>query len=276
MQPIYKKNITKKNEIYKNQLYPRVLRKFNFENNHLPNLIYNLKKIDYEFIWVGNNIGCKVYNPEICIDYGLSPNDIKNIWINKYILESFLKNTPIIQIKNILMRNLFPDEIGDNYYKNDFTNEFISNYKFSRGKKHKNYFYFVHNLFPKGPYVFKKNCDLKKDISKSEVFTLYGYVQNYKCALKKIDELIFFLKKEDPNAVVVFQSDHGIVYDKNNQKDLSLDVDRYKIFNMLKLPRECKNMIKDNMDNINSVRLALSCATNTNIKLLETQNRTGL
>ena len=45
---------------------------------------------------------------------------------------------------------------------------------------------------------------------------------------------------------------------------------------MLKLPRECKNMIKDNMDNINSVRLALSCATNTNIKLLETQNRTGL
>ena len=134
----------------------------------------------------------------------------------------------------------------------------------------------MHNLFPKDPYVFKKNCDLKKDISKSQVFTLDGYVQNYQCALKKIDELIFFLKKEYPNAVVVFQSDHGIVYDKNNQKDLSLDVDRYKIFNMLKVPGECKNMIKDNMDNINSVRLALSCATNTNIKLLEIQKPNGL
>ena len=96
-----------------------------------------------------------------------------------------------------------------------------------------------------------------------------GYIKNYDCALKKIDEIINFLEEKDPNAIVIFQSDHGIDYDSNIKKKTIEDPNKSKIFNLIKVPNNCKNMLSNNIDSINSVRLALSCATNTNQKLLE-------
>ena len=49
------------------------------------------------------------------------------------------------------------------------------------------------------------------------------YMNNYQCTLKTIDKLIIFLEKKDPNAVVIFQADHGVSYvekkDYINEKD---------------------------------------------------------
>ena len=44
------------------------------------------------------------------------------------------------------------------------------------------------------------------------------YMNNYQCTLKTIDKLIIFLEKKDPNAVVIFQADHGVSYDEKKDK----------------------------------------------------------
>ena len=102
MQPIFEDRLNSNSKIYKDQLYPRVLRKYNFDNKRHPNLIYNLNKLNYKFLWLGNDIGCEIYNPEICIDYVPKPKII-NIPINRYILESFLENTPLMKIYNLFI-----------------------------------------------------------------------------------------------------------------------------------------------------------------------------
>ncbi len=268
LQSIFTENLSKNNQIYKDQLYPEILRKFNFENNRYPNLIHNLYKIDYKFIWLGGNIGCEIYNPDICINFAGS-NKINFFYINKYILESFLFNTPITQIYNLIFVNFFKNRDSKSYSEIDFTSKFYNNFNFSKDHHKKNYFYFIHNLFPNLPHIFESNCEVKNDISKINTFSLKGYIKNYDCALKKIDEIINFLEEKDPNAIVIFQSDHGIDYDSNIKKKTIEDPNKSKIFNLIKVPNNCKNMLSNNIDSINSARLALSCATNTNQKLLE-------
>ena len=45
---------------------------------------------------------------------------------------------------------------------------------------------------------------------------------------------------------------------------------------MIKVPKKCHKFVNNNLDNINSVRLAISCATNTKTKLLKRDRRKAL
>ncbi len=45
---------------------------------------------------------------------------------------------------------------------------------------------------------------------------------------------------------------------------------------MIKVPKKCHKFVNKNIDNINSVRLAISCATNTKPKLLKASRRKTL
>ena len=73
--------------------------------------------------------------------------------------------------------------------------------------------------------------------------------------------------------LIITIADNGflIILDKKNGKFNHLPEDKLKskIFNLIKVPNYCKNELNNHIDNINSVRLALSCATNTKPKLLE-------
>mgnify|MGYP000279354285 CR=1 FL=1 len=68
-------------------------------------------------------------------------------------------------------------------------------------------------------------------------------------------------------------------YDEKKQNvifSISTDVESYKIFNMYKVPKKCKTELTNELDNVNAVRFALSCATNTNLKLLKRNIYRGL
>ncbi len=266
MQPIFVDNLNNNSQIYKDQLYPGALSKYNFDNNRYPNLIHNLKKLNYKFVWLGNILGCDVYNPEICIDY-VPKSKILNLTVNSYILESFLENTPLTQIYYLFTKKIFNQKFLTNSYNSDFTAEFFRNYH--NDNINKNYFYLIHNLLPIGGFSFESNCDLSEK-ARNFKFTLEVYVKNYNCSLKRIKEIINFLEKRDPEAIVIIQGDQGVVYVDNKSKNLSTHIDKYKIFNMIKVPKKCHNLVNDKIDNINSVRLAISCATSTKPKLLKT------
>ena len=91
----------------------------------------------------------------------------------------------------------------------------------------------------------------------------FHYSQNYFCALKKIKEFIKYINNFDPEAIVIFQADHG-------QRMINTNTNhRYKIFNLIKVPENCRKYLSNEIDSVNASRLALSCATDTATKLLK-------
>ena len=91
------------------------------------------------------------------------------------------------------------------------------------------------------------------------------YLKTYECMIERIKKFIFFVDKIDPNAIVIVQSDHGIRKLYKNPFNLK----RYKILSLIKVDDQCKDKISNKIDNLNSVRLALSCATSTPPKILK-------
>jgi len=125
-------------------------------------------------------------------------------------------------------------------------------------------------MLPHSPYIYDENCNYKNDDMSGNIQDqLRGYKLNYICALKKIEKLINYLSKKDPNSIVIIQGDHGF---KNNIPTKEpLNLKQFKIFNLIKVPDYCKSFLNNKIDNINAARLALSCATESDIKLLEPQ-----
>jgi hypothetical protein len=276
MYPLQLDDIDKNSFTYQNSLYPASLAKNNFEINKFPNLIKNLKKINYDFRWLGYKLNCKFINPNLCYDYNpLDRKKNKGFIINFYILKSFLSNTPAIDLYKIFNKNLnikiqLPDRkklIDDNIYNSNFVviSDFIQNIKKFQ-KKDQKYFYLIHNILPKlDDYYFESDCK-KKIISINEKLNNYVlYQDNYECALKKINEMIEFINKEDPNSIVIIQADQGHSFSKKDS------LDNYKMFNLIKVPNFCKKYLNNEIDNINAVRLSVSCATNSKVKLLKRQ-----
>ena len=271
--PLQLKNLKKDSFIYQSSLYPAPLSKHNFEINKYPQLIKVLTEINYEFKWLGYKLNCKFLNPDLCYDFVISNKSEKFYNINFYVLKSYLLNTPVIDLYKFLKKNLnikinLPDReklSETNIYNSKFEviSDFILNNK-KYQKKNKSYFYLIHNILPKlDDYYFHKNCNAKNtnlgDITNNYIL----YVDNYECALLRIKEMIEYIDKFDPDAVVIIQGDQGNSFFENEH------LDNYKIFNLIKVPVYCKNYLTNEIDNVNGVRLSLSCATGTDIKLIK-------
>ena len=141
----------------------------------------------------------------------------------------------------------------------------------------KNHFVFIHSLIPApyfvpkdDPLVFNEDCSMRimsknlqvfaNDISRKIERPLFGYETNYICMLKRVKEFAEFIRVYDSEAIVIIQGDSGI----DNLIGLSP-----KIFTLVKTSKECKRHLSNQIDNINAIRLMLSCATNQKVKLLK-------
>ncbi len=276
LKPLELNKFNKKSLKYQNSLYPSVLSKNKFEINNFPNLINDLYKIDYDFKWLGYKLNCKFVNPNLCYDYENKRSYKSKSIINFYILKSFLINTPTLELYGFFRNKLklditLPDrekmklnKKNDLNSRNEVLSEFILNVK-KYQKNHKSYFYFIHNILPSDPFIFDEDCNKKNHVNDDGDMSIYleNYSKNYKCALKKVKEFIEFIDLHDPDAIVVFQADHGekITLNRNNNK--------YKIFNLIKVTNLCKKYLTNEIDSVNAVRLAISCATGTKVKLLK-------
>ena len=95
-------------------------------------------------------------------------------------------------------------------------------------------------------------------------FTKPLYEKNYQCFLKRVKEFIKFINEFDPDAMVVIQSDHGTL---DSPKLLDEEGEYLnKIFTLAKVSNECEKNLSNRIDNINAIRLLLSCATNQKFK----------
>lgn len=254
-------------------LYPSVLSKNNFEIKKYPNLVNNLYKINYSFKWVGYKLDCRFVNPDLCYKNKFIKKE--KFLINFYILKSFLINTPVLSAYSFLRNNFnfkvnLPDrniiktnKFSDLNSKNEVLSEFIENINNYKNPKN-SYFFLIHNLLPTDPFIFSEDCGKKNHINEKDIkLVVSNYSQNYLCALKKIKEFIEFINSYDPTAIVIFQADHGL---KINSENI---MDRHRIFNLIKVPKICKNYLSNEIDSVNAARLAISCASDTKVKLLK-------
>ena len=159
-------------------------------------------------------------------------------------------------------------------------------------KEKKKHFTYIHAELPRlsylpiyNPLTYNKDCSMLihskeeiKDLKRKSImldplewrtyeFTKPLYEKNYQCMLKRIKEFTKFINQFDPDAMIVIQSDHGT----HDAPKLLDDQGEYlnKIFTLVKISNECEDNLSNKIDNINAIRLLLSCATNQKFKPLE-------
>ena len=240
----YKKE--KKNE-YKPGIYktfPGLLKK-----QYNPVLISKLENLGYEFKWIGNNFAdCSRYNYRYCL------SNKKEEYIDWYIVQSFLKKTPLTQIFNklteteIIQKNLQINDRGDAIGKLKKFLILSQNYQ-----KKNSIFYFIHHMHPHWPYRHDKNCDYKKFPGKTN---FEGYKNSYLCVIKKITNIINFIEETDKNALVIFQSDHNWQMSILSEKKYGK---RNKIFNLIKNNIKCEKNLTEGLNNVQITNYLIGC-----------------
>ena len=229
-------------------LYPTVLRK----NNIPTSLEYNLNEIGYSFKWIGNyHMNCLAYNRDYCIQ----ELDLQKSIIFNYENKSFLNKTPLFPILSKLL-NIFDLNFekkfvfdSNNSLKN-FTN-YIKNYNIKKN----NQFFLIHDLKTHWPYLMDSNCNFKHFKGRSN---LKGIKNAINCSRDQILEISKIISKKDPEALVIFQSDHNWELSNINQKKYGK---RNSFFNIIKLNQYCKDKIEQFNTHINTINYSLHCAT---------------
>ena len=231
-----------KTNIYKR--FPGLLNK-----KYNPVLISELNNLGYEFKWIGNSYAaCSKYNYEYCL------SNKKEEYIDLYLLQAFLEKTPILQIFNKLTE---PSFIQKYLQINQRGNAIGKLEKFLISNKDypklNTTFYFIHHMHPHWPYKHDKQCNFKNFPGNTN---FEGYKNSYLCVVKKITEIINLLEEIDPNAMVIFQSDHSWEMSTISEERYG---ERRKIFNLIKNNIQCDKVIPESLNNVQITNYLINC-----------------
>ena len=118
-------------------------------------------------------------------------------------------------------------------------------------------FVFVHHLIPHEP----RHIDCTRsynDLSEDE------YKNSIECTNRSVVALAERIYKADPDAIVVFQADHGSGFQANWKSPLvawtnSAVDERRSILNLVHIPVSCQKWVRQDLSPINTTRLVLAC-----------------
>ena len=231
-------------------LFPSVLREKN-----KPDLLQVLDNLEYEFKWIGNFFAlCPKFNLDYCL------NKDSNSIIDSYLYINFFSQTPLIQSISSLAQVFNYDFDKHIYFKvNNGMGRLTNHLRESYKSKNTQTFYFIHNMSPHWPYITNEDCSYKKYPGNKN---FDGYKSAYLCNLKRVKETIKFLDEFDPNASVVFQSDHNWAMSKNKKE-------RKMTFTLVKINEKCNLDKNVSWNNVNTLRLIFSCMTGNDPKYIE-------
>lgn len=228
---------------HKNNLkFPKVLSTNNSK------LLNKLSRLGYDFKWIGNIYAdCSRYNYRFCL------SGKKENFLDIYLIKSFLKKTPILQIVNIIFSDDNLNKLSLDI-REDTAIEKLKKYLLENQKNIKNNstFYFIHQMHPHWPYNFDENCKYRKYNGNTN---FEGYKKSYLCTIKMTEEIINVIDKVDPDSFVIIQSDHNW--------EMSLAPykynDRKSIFNLVKNNHECNEKITKGLNNVSITNYILHC-----------------
>ena len=211
-----------------------------------PELIKQLEELNYEFKWFGN-----IMSDCVNINVGYCLKGVNKIYVDYYLLSAFLTKTPVKQIFNILLQIEF---VKDNFNIFEKNNTFNAFKKFNKAEsiEKKSTFYFFHHFHPHHPYIFDRNCNYKRAVSKTDIDE---YKETFLCVTNQIIDFIKYLDKKDKDAIVVFQSDHNWYLAAHYNKY----GDGKRIFSLIKNNTKCKDKVPKNPNNVNALNYILKC-----------------
>jgi len=271
---------------YKNNkyLYPLMLGEKNLttlNKNNLITLPKLLSNNNYDFYYFGNK-----WHP--CISDKINNiNCFKEFSNNKYtnLLQTFYLRTLLVPLAKNLLKY---DNIENTsfFFLNNLNN--VTDKLSKKLSNKKSNFVFVHLLLPHDPYL-DKNCNY------NALSELTSYSYSYSCAIKNILNMADFFNKEDPDALLVFQADHGWVTKLNNNRNhdaflysevpvlkgkLNKNIKnefyyRSSIFNSIKAPDKCFKKYKAPKNNSNTIKFIINCVLDYNLSYNDNNHYIG-
>ena len=220
--------------------YPGILQQ---NNNKVP-LISYLNKASSSFIWSGNSYAsCSPSLKWTCIN---SRHDLPSKNFFKFYL-----STPFTMIYLKIFKDAEGSKSIDKFLKHVDTN----------GIPKTPFFAFIHHLSPHAPFLDPIECE----VIDYPVERGAAYKSSYNCALRIINTFMEKINHIDPEAIVIFQGDHGWNgWDKSiGDKEISIgdkEILRGRIFNAIKAPEICFEQYGLPKTNVNTTRFALNCA----------------
>lgn len=231
-------------------------------DNFFPSLIINntseipllnfLNNLKIDLYWIGN-IWMRCLNEEKYPWICLNKYNSHNLIIIENLSNTVFQKTPFYKIKNYIFEKLDYARTSQRGMI-DFMN-YVN--KFGINKKNK--FVFIHHLSPHQPYEVDSNCEFKiyNDVQD-------GYKNSYLCVLNEVVQFTKFIKKIDPNSILIFQADHGqqsVNIIKNTKLSFIEEINlKSNIFNAILAPEKCFDEFGMPQTNINTIKFALNCA----------------
>ena len=94
------------------------------------------------------------------------------------------------------------------------------------------------------------------------------YKESYICVTKQILELIDKINEYDKSGIIIFQGDHSNFRDRTA-------IQRFFIFNAIRIENKCHKYLDSEISNINTFRLALYCSSGENPILYDNNSYIG-
>lgn len=130
-------------------------------------------------------------------------------------------------------------------------------------------FTYLHFGLPHSPYRFDEKCeyyDAYPPIREDKLNgSIQAYVKQVKCAEKMYSRLIDQILKNDPDAWIIFQADHGVNYygQSTGENIMTLSEEQVaqnlSIMGAYRLPERCLDTIPEDMSPVNTFPVLLAC-----------------
>ena len=236
-----------------------------------------LKTLGYEkFVYFGNEFhNCNALRKNIICGSGVEKSFIKNV-LTDYTLNMFIETS---LFKSIVGRLAMLYGVG----RLD-TLDYVSEYLRLHKKNVRPQFLFAHVIMPHSPFR-TQTCERDERYQTTGVvnkllyfnLTKKMYSNSIKCLTKQLLPILKFISKQDPDAIIIVQGDHGSgfyyeaenAWNSDNQASKIALNERFSGFNAIKMPSSCVVNLPVSLGNVNTIRLALACAAGIKPKLLE-------
>ncbi len=126
--------------------------------------------------------------------------------------------------------------------------------------------------FPHLPFVFTEDGKITQDKNRLDVSDSNNYLAQYKFAMTKIMDLVTYITANNPNAIIVLQSDHGfrypnLLFDWYGDDRYNLEDEFYyqrNILNAVLLPH--RKLVIEGLDGVETLKKVLTETYNVSFK----------
>jgi hypothetical protein len=131
------------------------------------------------------------------------------------------------------------------------------------------FFFFGHTMPPHPPFERRADCSRKKRLPSLE---WWSYPQEYRdntlCVNSQLTRFVDKVIARDPEAILVFASDHGSGFTQPFERPLDqwtdpMIAERFPSFVAIRVPQRCRPQLPDNLSNVNIGRFVVSCVSAT-------------